>query len=73
MKFEDFEVYFWAYINDTIVTNLDRSLENSDFCEAVCFDSYRLFEKSDVDINLICKLAENILFNVYRFKPMLGS
>lgn len=73
MTFEEFQIYFWSYIGENIVSNLDRSVDNKDFCEAVCFDCYRLYEQSDVNIDTICKSAENILFNVYRFKPILGN
>ena len=73
MTFEDFEVYFWAYIDDNIVSNVDRGLDNRDFCQAVCYDCYRIHEQSKVNIDTVCKMAENILFNVCRFKPILSN
>jgi|TARA_R110000868_G_scaffold74337_2_gene214925 hypothetical protein len=73
MNFEDFTEYFWAYISDNIVSGLDRSIDNKDFCDAVCFDCYRLYQQSDTNIDFICKTAENLLFNVYRYKPMLNG
>ena len=72
MNFEEFEEYFWAYINDSIVSNTDRVIDNKDFCDAVCFDCFRLYEQSGVSVDIICKAAENILFSVYRYKPMLN-
>lgn len=73
MTFNEFSTYFWSYIDENIVSNMDRLENGSDFCENVCFDCYRIYEKSGVDIDVICKIAENILFSVKRFKPMLGS
>lgn len=72
MDFEEFQVYFWSYIPENIVSNLDRSVNNRDFCESLCYDAYRLFTQSNVDIDIICKSSENMLFNVLRFKPILG-
>lgn len=73
MTFEEFEEYFWSYIPEKIVSNLDRSIDNRDFCNAVCYDCYRLYTLSDMDIDVMCKAAENMLFNVNRFKPILGN
>lgn len=73
MIFEDFQTYFWSYIPEQIVTNLDRTVNNTDFCDAVCYDCYRLYERSNVSIDVICKMAENMLVNVNRFKPILGN
>lgn len=73
MDFEEFQVYFWSYISASTVSNADRIENNTDFCEAVCFDSYRVYDQSGIHIDIICKLAENTLFNVRRFKPILGS
>lgn len=70
---EEFQVYFWSYISENIVTNSDRVLYNNDFCELVCYDCYRLYTKSGANIDVICKLAESILSNVQKFKPNLGS
>ena len=72
MNFEEFQEYFWSYISEVIVSNLDRSVNNRDFCESVCFDSFRLYEQSGIHEDILCKSAENMLFNVQRFKPMLG-
>lgn len=71
MNFQEFQEYFWSYISENVVNNLDRSANNIDFCESVCFDCYRMYEQG-MDKDSICKLAENILFNVSRFKPILG-
>jgi len=71
MNFEEFEVYFWSYISENIVSNLDRVVNNRDFCEAVCYDCFRLYEHGNIKIDIICKSAENMLFNVKRFKPVL--
>lgn len=71
MNFEEFEIYFWSYIPEHVVSNIDRSVDNRDFCESVCFDCFRLYERSGINIDIICKAAENILFNVRRFKPLL--
>jgi len=73
MTFEEFEVYFWSYIPENIVSNLDRRVNHRDFCDAVCFDCYRIHEQSNVNKDTLCKLAENILFNVNRYKPLLGN
>lgn len=73
MSFEEFEIYFWAYISENIVSHLDRSSNNRDFCESVCYDSYRIYEQSTTSIDIICKMAENLLFSVYRFNPILGN
>lgn len=70
--FEEFEDYFWNYINSNVVSNEDIRINNKDFCQSVCHDAYRIYSQSDVSIDVICKLAEGILFNVYRFKPILG-
>lgn len=72
MSFEEFEEYFWSYMPENIISNLDRSIDSRDFCESVCFDCYRM-NTQGVDKDTICKLAENILFNVHRFKPILGN
>lgn len=73
MNFEDFQIYFWAYINENIISVADRNIDNKDFCESVCYDSYRIYEQSKVNIDTICKMAENTLYAVYRFKPILGN
>lgn len=73
MDFRSFEEYFWAYISVNTVPILDRELENKGFCDAVCYDCYRMFEKSNIDIDSICKLAEDMLFNVNRYKPILSK
>lgn len=73
MNFEEFEIYFWSYISENIVSILDRSIDNADFCNSVCFDCFRLYNQSNIHIDVICKAAENILFNVHRFKPILGN
>lgn len=70
--FGDFETYFWSYINENVVSDLDRTVNNTDFCESVCFDCYRIYIKSGTNIDVICKMAENLLYNVNRFKPLLG-
>ena len=72
MNFEEFEIYFWSYIPEHIVSNLDRTTNNRDFCNAVCYDSFRIYEQTDIHQDTICKFAENMLFNVHRFKPILG-
>ncbi len=73
MNFEEFQEYFWAYIPENIVSNIDRTVNNRDFCESVCFDCFRLYEQTDLNMDVICKAAENMLFNVHRFKPILGN
>lgn len=73
MDFEEFQTYFWAYIDENIASSSDINLNNKDFCDEVCFGCYRIYQQSNIDIDSICKLAENILFNVYRFKPILGT
>lgn len=73
MTLEDFKIYFWQYINDTIVSYDDINLNNKDFCDTIAFDCYRLYSQQNVSIDFICKMAENILFAVYRYKPNLGS
>lgn len=73
MSFEEFEIYFWSYMPESIVSNLDRIVDHRDFCDAVCFDSYRIYEQSKMSRDTICKLAENILFSVHRYKPLLGN
>ena len=73
MNFEDFQIYFWSYISEHTVSNLDRIRDNRDFCESVCFDAWRMYDQSDVDIDFICKHSENMLTNVRRFKPILGN
>lgn len=73
MSFEEFEVYFWSYIPESVVSNLDRAVDHRDFCDAVCFDSYRIYEHSKISRDTVCKLAENILFSVHRYKPLLGN
>ena len=72
-NFEDFQVYFWQYINENIVSPEDIYVDNKDFCESVCFDCFRVYQKGNLNLDTICKLAENILFSVYRFKPLLGN
>ena len=72
MNFEEFQNYFWAYISDNIVSDMDRAVDNKDFCDSVCYDCYRLYEQSGANIDTICKSAENILYNVYRYKPLLN-
>lgn len=73
MSFEEFEIYFWSYIDENIVSVTDININNSDFCNSVCYDCFRLYEQSNISIDTICKIAENLLFNVYRFKPILGN
>lgn len=73
MSLEEFGEYFWAYIGNTIVTDLDRNVNNKEFCDSVCFDCYRIYQQSGVSRDVICKQAENILFNVFRYKPFLNS
>lgn len=69
---EEFQEYFWNYINDNVVSNADINMNNKDFCDSVCYDAYRIYKQGDISIDVICKLSESILFNVYRFKPILG-
>jgi hypothetical protein len=73
MNFIDFEDYFWAYISENTVPLIDRQLENKDFCDAICYDCYRTFKNSNVNIDTICKLAEDMLFNVNRYKPIFST
>lgn len=73
MNFEEFEEYFWSYIPEHVVSDLDRVVNNRDFCNSVCYDSFRLYTHSKMPIDVICKAAENMLFNVHRFKPILGN
>lgn len=73
MTLEEFQVYFWSYISENTVSNMDRISTNTDFCESVCYDCYRIYDQSNISIDIICKLAENILFDVKRFKPILGN
>lgn len=71
MNYEDFKDYFWSYISNSTVSYRDRQLY-IDFCESVCFDAFRLYEKSgNAHIDVICKNSENILFNVRRYAPEL--
>lgn len=73
MTLEEFKAYFGGYINNNIVTAKDRFVDNKDFWDCVCFDAYRIYEQSTLDIDTICKLSENILFSVNRYKPYLGQ
>lgn len=73
MILEEFQEYFWAYVDSSIVTYKDRTVDHVDFCDAVCYDCYRLYEMSDISIDIICKSAENMLYNVARYKPILNS
>lgn len=70
--YNEFRDYFWAYISTNIVSMADRNYENSDFCDGVCFDCFRIYERAGIDIDTVCKLAENILLNVSRYKPLLN-
>ncbi len=67
--FESFKDYFFAYLSSTI-SYQDITVDNIDFCEAVCFDCYRIYEQSGVNVNVICKLAENMLYSVKRYQPI---
>lgn len=72
-NFEDFKVYFWQYIDDSIVSPNDKYINNKDFCDSVCFDCFRVYKQSNINIDIVCKMAESVLFSVYRFKPVLSS
>lgn len=69
MDFTEFREYFWRYMNSNIITYVDINVSNKDFCDEFCYGFYRVYEKSNIDINLICKLAENSLFAISRFSP----
>lgn len=73
MDFSEFKIYIDAYLSENAISMVDRNINNKDFYDEVCFDCYRIFEQSNVSIDIICKLAENILFNVNRYKPLLGN
>lgn len=73
MSLEEFSVYFWSYISTNAVTPLDRDINNRDFCDEVCYDCYRIYDQTGGNIDIICKLAENILFNVARYQPVLNT
>lgn len=73
MTFEEFKFYFWSYMDDNIVSTKDININNVDFCEAICFDCFRVYEQSNINIDTVCKIAENLIYNVYRFKPILGN
>lgn len=72
-NFEDFQIYFWQYISENIVSYEDININHKDFCESVCFGAYSIYQKGNMNLDTICKLSENILFSVYRFKPLLGN
>jgi len=73
MIFEEFEIYFWNYLSSDIISTLDRNIDNKDFCDSVCYDCFRIYSQSDVDLDTICKIAENILFSIKRYSPILTS
>lgn len=73
MDYNDFSLYFWAYLNENAFPLIDRNTNNKDFYDAVCFDCFRIYSQSGVGVDIICKLAEDILFNVNRYKPLLGN
>lgn len=72
-NFEEFEIYFWQYIPDNVVSATDININNIDFCKSVCFSCFRMYEKGDLSLDIICKLAEDMLYNVKRYKPFLGE
>lgn len=69
MEFEQFRVYLWAYIPDTVISIQDRNVDNRDFWDTICFDAYRIYEQSSMNIDLTCKFVESMLFAVKRHKP----
>jgi hypothetical protein len=71
--YESFSIYFWAYINENIISDLDRDMDNKDFCDSVCYDCFRMYSQSNISIDEICKIADNILFSVKRYQPILIS
>jgi len=73
MEYSEFKIYFWSYLNENAISIVDRNINNKDFYDAVCFDCFRVYTQSRINIDIICKLAENILFNVNRYKPLLNS
>ena len=70
-NFEDFQSYFWEYISKNIVSDNDLFNDNKDFCDFICFDIWRTYEMSNISIDLLCKLSENMLLSVKRFRPVL--
>lgn len=72
MELQEFSDYFWAYQNKNIISLKDINIDNRDFCEMVCFDFYRMYMQSNIDIDVICKIAENVFFAIKRYNPQLG-
>jgi hypothetical protein len=71
MELKDFEDYFWSYMESSI-SEQQRYLSNKDFLDSVCYDSYRIYAQSDISIDVVCKMAENLFFNIKRYSPNLN-
>ena len=73
MDFNDFKVYFLSYLNESTVSARDMNITSKDFVDSVAYDCYRVYDMSGMDIDVICKIADNILFSVKRYSPILGK
>lgn len=71
MELKDFENYFWGYMESSVSED-QRYLSNKDFLDAVCYDCYRIYLQSDISIDVVCKMAENVFYNIKRYNPDLN-
>lgn len=72
MPFEEFREYFWEYIPQSIVSDLDL-IKNPDWADSVVYEVWRINQYSGVDKSILLKLVENIMFSYQRFKPVFAS
>ena len=73
MELGEFKSYFYNYMDSNILSAEDIYTKNYDFCDSVVYDCYRIYQQSDIGIDVICKLAENMFFSIRRFNPKLCS
>lgn len=69
ISFENFEEYFWNYIGKDLIRDQDIAIDNSDFCNRVSYDCWRIYEQGDFRIDEICKVAENFMDAFKKFRP----
>ena len=71
MVFEEFQIYFSAYISENVISIEERLYRDKEFFDSVCYDCFRIYSQTDVNVDILCKQAENILYQVKRYKPFV--
>ena len=72
MGYHEFDEFFWNYIDENLVSNMDLDT-NKDWADEIVFSVWRTYKNSEsLTENEVCKIAENIISAYNKYKPILG-